>query len=62
MPLAIGTLITSIFTVAGAFTGLIVLFSVAVHRKFAVLAVFGSVTLATNALFFVIRPEQDRTF
>jgi signal transduction histidine kinase len=57
-PLAVFAGLASIFTVAGAVIALIVLFTVAVHRKFAVLAVFASAAIAANAVFPLLRPES----
>jgi signal transduction histidine kinase len=61
-PLAVLAGLASIFSVATAVSSMIVLFSVAVHRKFAVLAVFASAALAANAVFPLLRPEGDRTY
>ncbi|MBM2623060.1 sensor histidine kinase [Actinoplanes sp. LDG1-06] len=62
IPLAIYCLVISTFTVAAGFTLLIVLFSIAVHRKFSVLAIFFLGITATNALFPFIRPEHGRDY
>ncbi|GAB2604033.1 two-component sensor histidine kinase [Paractinoplanes abujensis] len=62
IPLAIYCVVISIFTVAAAFTLLIVLFTIAVHRKFLVLAIFFVSITATNAVFPFIRPETGRNY
>ena len=62
LPLAVFCAVVSLFTVAAAISALIVLFSVAVHRRFAVLAVFAVAALVTNAIFPVLRPEEDRPY
>jgi signal transduction histidine kinase len=61
-PLALFCLVCSVFTIAGALTGLIVLFTVAVHRRFAVLAAFSVSVLALGAVFLLVRPEEGRSF
>jgi len=61
-PLALYCLICAFFTVAGAITGLIVLFTVAVHRRFAVLATFAVPALALGAVFSLLRPEEGQSF
>ncbi len=62
VPLAAYCLVLAFFTVAGGITALIVLFSVAVHRKFSVLAALAGATLMANAVFLVIRPEAKANY
>ena len=62
IPLAVFGTITAVFTVAGGISNLILLFSVAVHRRFGVLAAFAAAALATNAIFPLIRPENDKVY
>ena len=62
LPLAIFCSLASFFTVAAAVTALIVLFTVAVHRRFTVLAVFAVAALVTNAVFPLLRPEENRPY
>jgi signal transduction histidine kinase len=47
-----------LFSISAAVTGMIVMFSVAVHRRFAVTAVMAAVFTAVNAAFIAIRPED----
>jgi signal transduction histidine kinase len=58
MQLALGMLVMGVFTVAGAITGMIMLFTVAVHRKFAVTAAVAVGTLLVGIPFNVLRPES----
>ncbi|MGK5681827.1 histidine kinase [Actinoplanes sp. URMC 104] len=62
IPLAILCAFASIFAVAAGPACLIVLFTVAVHRRFGVLAVFATITLATNAVFPLLRPEVPEDY
>ncbi len=62
VPLALYTLVLGTFSVAGAITGMIVLFSVAVHRRFTVVAGYAVATVGFNAVFFTIRPEEQRAY
>ncbi|WP_250002981.1 sensor histidine kinase [Actinoplanes sp. M2I2] len=62
IPLAVLGAVTSVFTVAAGPASMIVLFSVAVHRRFTVLAVFAATTLATSAVFPLVRPEADKNY
>ncbi|MEU8818434.1 histidine kinase [Actinoplanes sp. NPDC048796] len=57
IPLATFAMLVSLFSVAAAITCLIVLFTVAVHRRFVVMAVFAGAAVLTNAAFPVLRPE-----
>ncbi|HET6529169.1 MAG TPA: histidine kinase [Actinoplanes sp.] len=51
-----------LFSVTASVTLLIVMFSVAVHRRFAVTAVIAALYTAVNALFVAIRPENEAAF
>jgi signal transduction histidine kinase len=62
LPLAVLTLVTGVYSVAGAITGLIVLLSVAVHCRFWHFAVFVGLLTVTDTLFFLLRPEQGTGF
>ncbi|MBU2669373.1 sensor histidine kinase [Actinoplanes bogorensis] len=62
IPLAIFCVAISSFTVSAGFTLLIVLFTVAVHRRFPVLAVFFLGITATNGIFPFLRPENGRHY
>ncbi|MDY7083692.1 MAG: histidine kinase [Actinomycetota bacterium] len=62
IPLAIYCLILSTFSVAASVTMVAVVFSVAVHRRFPVLAVFFLGTAATNIVFPIIRPEEGNSY
>lgn len=57
--LALGAQPLGLFTVSGAISGLVLLFTVAVHRRFAVTAAITAVTIATNAVFVGVRPEHN---
>ncbi|MEV4640886.1 histidine kinase [Actinoplanes sp. NPDC049548] len=57
--LAAGVLVFGTVSVTIAIAALVILFSVGVHRRFAVTAVVTVAGLATNAAFCVIRPEND---
>jgi signal transduction histidine kinase len=62
LPLATLCLVMSIYSVAGAVTGLIVLLTVAVHCRLWVLGVYSGLTIAFSTLFFFIRPDHDSGF
>ncbi|BCY07858.1 sensor histidine kinase [Actinoplanes sp. L3-i22] len=62
LPLAIFCLVMSAFSVAGAFTMLIMLLTVAVHRRFAVLAGYAGLAVLTNLIFATARPENNANF
>ena len=62
IPLAVFCAVASMFTVAGGPASLIVLFTVAVHRRFGVLAGFALAGLVTNAIFPLLRPEDGRPY
>jgi signal transduction histidine kinase len=59
LPLGGYCLLLTFFTVAGGITSLIVLFSIAVHHRFTVLAAFAGGTMAITTVFYVIRPEEE---
>ena len=59
LPLACFVLALSTFSVAGGPAMLIVLFTVAIHRRFTWLAAFLVVGLATNAVFALVRPDPS---
>ncbi|WP_157441948.1 sensor histidine kinase [Actinoplanes awajinensis] len=61
-PLAILTLVLSAFSVAGALTMFIVLLTVAVHRRFAVLAGYAGLAVLTNMIFAGARPDKESSF
>ncbi|MEU7901731.1 histidine kinase [Actinoplanes sp. NPDC049118] len=55
--LAVLTMVTGVFTVAGAVAGAIFFFTVVVHRRFAVTAVVAAGSMVSNAVFCALRPE-----
>ncbi|MEV4348812.1 histidine kinase [Actinoplanes sp. NPDC049596] len=62
IPLATFCAVASLFTVAAAVTCMIVLFTVAVHRRFIYLAVFAGAAALTNVAFPLLRPEDGQTY
>jgi signal transduction histidine kinase len=62
IPLAVFCLVVGLFSVAGAVSILIVTFSVAVHRRFAVLAAVAVAGQGVNAIFLLVRPERDTVY
>ncbi|XVV09393.1 sensor histidine kinase [Actinoplanes sp. CA-131856] len=62
IPLAAFCMLISLFAVAAAITCLIVLFTVAVHSRFAVMMVFAGGAVLTNAAFPLLRPEGGRSY
>ncbi|WP_250037442.1 sensor histidine kinase [Paractinoplanes maris] len=62
IPLAVFCAGASFFTVAAGPACLIVLFTVAVHRRFGILAVFAGAAFVTNAIFPLLRPEDGRHY
>jgi signal transduction histidine kinase len=56
--LAVVALIVGCFSIAAGLPAMIIFFTVAVHRRFAVAALVGLGSLASNAVFCVLRPEQ----
>ncbi|MEV0896121.1 histidine kinase [Actinoplanes sp. NPDC049802] len=61
MPLAIFVGLLSFVSIASWVTQLIMVFTVAVHRRFAVLAAYMGLTVAGNAVFALARPEYGVT-
>jgi signal transduction histidine kinase len=57
--LAIALLPVGLFSVSAAVSCLIILFTVAVHRRFAIAAIITVAFLLVNAGFVAIRPERD---
>jgi signal transduction histidine kinase len=55
--LAVASLPLALFTVSGAISAFVLLFTVAVHRRFAVTAAITSAWLLANAVFCAVRPE-----
>ncbi|MGX6607397.1 histidine kinase [Micromonosporaceae bacterium Da 78-11] len=62
LPLAVFCLLAAGFSVAVAVTGLIVVFSVAVHHRFAVLAPVAVLNGLIGAPFFVVRDDARNSF
>jgi hypothetical protein len=60
--LAYAAAVLCLFTLAGSLTVLMLLFTVVVHRRFAVAIVPVALTVATSSVFYVIRPEGDTSF
>ncbi|MEV4704320.1 histidine kinase [Actinoplanes sp. NPDC049316] len=60
--LAAAALVFGLFSVSIAIAALIIMFSVAVHRRFAVTAVVTLAGVLNNAAFCAIRPEQGTTW
>jgi len=60
--LAAASLVVGLFSVTAAGSALIVLFTVVVHRKFAVAGVIAGLSLLVNAGFIAIRPERGTGF
>ncbi len=60
--LAVASLPLALFTLSGAISASILLFTVAVHRRFAVTAAVTAVSIAVNAVFCAIRPEAGTSY
>ncbi|MET8154331.1 sensor histidine kinase [Actinoplanes sp. NPDC049668] len=60
--LALLAVVAGVFTVAGAIAGLILFFTVAVHRRFAVTAAVNAAAVLTSAVFCLLRPEASASF
>jgi signal transduction histidine kinase len=60
--LAAWAVVTSVFSVAGAITTLIVLLSVAVHCRFLLLGLFSALLTTATALFYVLQPQPGTSF
>nr|WP_296068619.1 histidine kinase [uncultured Actinoplanes sp.] len=52
----------ALFTVAGAVSGQIILFTVAVHRGLPTLASYAAVTLGADAAFIAVRPDPTESY
>jgi signal transduction histidine kinase len=52
----------TLFTVSGAISAFILLFTVAVHRRFAVTAAVTAAWLVTTAVFCAVRPEEGTSY
>ncbi|MBB2943617.1 signal transduction histidine kinase [Actinoplanes lutulentus] len=62
LPLALFALAIAPFSLASGFTLSIVLFTIAVHQRFAILAAYVAATIGTNAIFSMVRPETGAGF
>jgi signal transduction histidine kinase len=62
MPLALYLLVLATFSPASGITLLIVIFTIAVHRRFAVLAAYVVAVCVANTLFALMRPEVSDEF
>jgi signal transduction histidine kinase len=60
--IAVALLPIGLFSLSSAVSAVIVLFTVAVHRRFAVAATIAAGMLANSAAFTVIRPERNAGF
>lgn len=60
--LALAVLILGVFSVTVAFSLLIAVFTVAVHRRFAVTALVGALTVLSSVTFGVVRPERGSDY
>ncbi|MEV6488459.1 histidine kinase [Actinoplanes sp. NPDC051633] len=60
--LALAVLVVGVFSLTNALTALILLFSVAVHRRFSVVAAIMVASIAVTALFTVVRQENGTGF
>jgi signal transduction histidine kinase len=60
--LAAVTLLTWFFSVTTAFSGLILLFTVAVHRRFAVMAAVAAASVVPTLVFTALRPERGSSY
>jgi signal transduction histidine kinase len=59
--LAAYAVVLAVFTVAGVVSGLITLFTLAVHRGFPTLASYAVVVLGANAAFLAVRPDPTQS-
>ncbi|WP_433824978.1 sensor histidine kinase [Actinoplanes sp. CA-015351] len=62
LPLALFALAISPFSLASGFSLSIVVFTVAVHQRFVILATYVAATIGTNAIFATLRPEVGAGF
>ena len=60
--LVLATMPLGLFSVASALSLLILFFTVAVHRRFAVVAAVALLSLPANVVFTLVRPERDTGF
>ena len=60
--LALASGVAGAVSLSCAVSGVILLFTVAVHRRFGVTAAIGGVSLASSAVFYVVRPERNTSF
>jgi signal transduction histidine kinase len=60
--LLLAALVVGVFSVTAAVSILILTFTVAVHRRFAVAAPLAAAVLVTNAAFAALRPERGTSF
>jgi signal transduction histidine kinase len=60
--LALATMPIGLFSVTSGVTLMIMVFGVAVHRRFTAAATIAGLSLATGALSMLIRPQQDGSF
>ena len=60
--LVLATMPLGLFSLASALSLLILFFTVAVHRRFAVIAAVAVLSLPVNAVFTVTRPERETGF
>jgi signal transduction histidine kinase len=60
LALAVG--VAGTFSITSSVSGMVLLFTVAVHRRFAVAAAIGGVSIAGSVIFFFVRPEHGTTF
>jgi signal transduction histidine kinase len=60
--LALAAIVVGLFTVAGAVAGVIIFFSVALHRRFAVTAAIAVGSVLSGAAFCAIRPERGTDY
>jgi signal transduction histidine kinase len=60
--ITLGLIPIALFSVSAAVSLLILLFTVAVHRRFVVAAAVGAVSLAGNAVFALIRPDTSMPY
>jgi signal transduction histidine kinase len=62
VPLAIAAALAGTVSLSSALSGVVLLFTVAVHRRFGVTAAIGGLSFATGLLFSLIRPERNSSF
>lgn len=62
VPLAVGVIVFGAVSVTIAIAAMVVLFTVAVHRRFAVTAAVTAAGVLTNVVFCALRPERGTAF